>query len=184
MDLMEGIYSRRSIRSFTEELVSKEMIDKLLEAATLAPSASNGQPWAFAVVEGSQIIKGYSDRSKAHLLEVMGDEDPRGYKKALSNPGFNIFYDAGTLIIIYSKHKGGFGDCCLAAQNLMLAAHAAGMGTCWIGLSTDFFDTEEFKSEMGIPLEYKAVAPLAVGYPGESRSGYLRKPPEIVVWKK
>lgn len=184
MDLMEGIYSRRSIRGYQEEPLTKEVINKLLEAATLAPSASNGQPWSFAVIRGSGAIKGYSDRAKAYLLEIMGDKDPRGYRNALLNPDFNIFYNTGTLIIIYAKHQGGAGDCCLAAQNLMLAAHAAGLGTCWIGMGTPFMDTKEFKSEMGIPLEYKAVAPLAAGIPAESRSGYVRNQPEIVAWKE
>lgn len=183
MDILEGIYTRRSIRSYTGKAVSREMIHKLLEAATLAPSASNRQPWAFAVFEGSGRLKNFSDKSKVCYLHKLGDDDPRGYRKTLSHPKFNIFWNACTLIVIYAKDRTGSGDCCLAAQNLMLAAHALGLGTCWIGFAVPYLDSEEFKNQAGIAREYEAVAPIIVGYPKISPSGYSREVPEILCWK-
>jgi nitroreductase len=78
----------------------------------------------------------------------------------------------------------GKGDCCLAAQNLMLTAHALGLGTCWIGFSQPLLNSTEFKTELGIPSEYIAVAPLIVGYSEISPAKVSRKPPEILVWQE
>jgi nitroreductase len=182
MDLKQAIYTRRSIRKYKNEPVSKEMIAKLLEAATLAPSASNSQPWSFVVIQDSELLKTCSDRAKSFCLKRMqAQPDPHNYRALLSNPDFNIFYDAGTLVIIYgNKQTTAYGDCCLAAQNLMLAAHAAGLGTCWIGFSSALFDDPDFKAELGIPRDLTAVAPIIVGYPEFTPSEYTRNPPKII----
>ena len=76
-----------------------------------------------------------------------------------------------------------YGDCCLAAQNLMLAAHAQGLGTCWIGFSSALFNDLDFQTELGIPQTLTAVSPLIVGYPEVIPEGYTRNPPQVLVWK-
>ena len=186
MDLIQGIYSRRSIRKYENEAVSKETVNKLIEAATMAPSASNSQPWSFVVIQDVDLLKKYSDRSKNFFLKMMAESnDTAGYKAMLANPDFNIFYNAGTLITIYATDDGRFaaGDCSLAAQNLMLAAHAEGLGTCWIGFSIPFLDSAEAKLELGVPETYRVVAALIVGRPSVIPSGFSRKPAEILAWK-
>ncbi|TCL76386.1 nitroreductase [Hydrogenispora ethanolica] len=188
MELMEAIYQRRSIRKYKDDPVPKEVVGRLLEAATLAPSASNSQPWAFAVIQDRDRLLGYSDRAKALFLEWFKNQaDPQGYLALLSKPDFNIFYDAGTLVIIYSRYGNvspmALGDCCLAAENLMLAAHGLGLGSCWIGFATLLVNDPAFKEELGIPQDYQAVAPLILGYPEAVPSGYSRKPPEVLVWE-
>ena len=65
MELMEAIYKRRSVRFFTEEQVDKDTIDKLINAAIQAPSAMNGQPWAFSVIQDKALMQKISDDSKA-----------------------------------------------------------------------------------------------------------------------
>lgn len=187
MDLMEAIYGRRSIRKYTAEPVPQESITKLLEAAALAPSASNSQPWSFAVIQGQERLRQYSDRSKALFLQwFAGKPDPQGYQKALSQPDFNIFYQAGTLIIIYntlgSEAPMAAGDCCLAAQNLMLAAHGMGLGTCWIGFAALLMNDPAFKEELEIPRDHQGIAPIILGYPETVPDSYTRKPLQVV-WK-
>ena len=185
MDIMEGIYTRRSIRKYTGEDVAKEDISKLIEAATLAPSASNTQTWAFAVIQDREKLKKYSEIAKEMMLQIMeGKPDPHGYREILSNPEFDIFYGAGTLVVIYSTAGGTQTaiNCSMAAQNLMLAAHAQGLGTCWIGFSVAYLNSEGFKKEQGIPEAYTAIAPIVVGYPGFRPSSYSRKEPHILVW--
>ena len=100
---------------------------------------------------------------------------------ALSRKAFNIFYNAPVLIVIYAKPEGPVpeADSCLAAQNLMLAAHNEGLGTCWIGFSRDFLNTSELKAELGIPDEYVAAAPLVLGYAAIDHPAVPRKDPEI-----
>lgn len=183
MDLIEAINTRRSVRSYSEEKVSEEMIEVLLQAAVQAPSASNSQPWSFGVIQDSGLLKEYSDRAKNHLLSIAAEEPSLAkYRDMFTNAGFNIFYNANTLLIIYAKPAGLHpqGDCCLAAQNLMLAAHAHGLGTCWIGFARILLDLPELKKELGVPAEYTVVAPIIVGYPKGRIPQLSKKAPEVI----
>ncbi len=138
MELMDVLYKRRAVRDYTSAPIDKDTIGTLLHAAVQAPSATNSQPWAFAVIQDTKLLKELSDRCKQHLLEITD----RGltlssYREILSKPDFNIFYNANTLIIVCGKPGAPnvAGDCHLAAQNLMLAAFDMGLATCPIGLA-------------------------------------------------
>jgi nitroreductase len=184
MDLIEAIYGRRAVRSYINKDVPLGAIRGLIEAAIQAPSALNLQPWAFVLVQGRKRLADYSERAKLHFLEhFCPGSDPRGQmREKLTEAGFNIFYDAGTLIVVYAKPNGGqfgLGDCYLAAQNLMLAAHAAGLATCPIGFAQPWLDTDEVKSDLGVPSQYTAVIPLVLGYPAENPEKPERAQPEI-----
>ena len=100
-------------------------------------------------------------------------------------PDFNIFYNAGTLIVICAKATGLFvvADCWLAAQNLMLAAYAMGLGTCVIGSAVSGLNTPQIKDELGIPFEVSAIAPIIVGVPADASPANPRKEPRILAWK-
>ena len=93
-------------------------------------------------------MKDYSDQAKAHLLEILTPDSPlHSHKDHLSDPAANIFHNAGTLVIICAKMNGiqPAEDCSLAAQNLMLAAHAAGLGTCPIGLARPWLNPPQVR---------------------------------------
>ncbi|HML31703.1 nitroreductase family protein [Sporomusa sphaeroides] len=186
MELLEAINSRRSVRSYTSAQVDKATIEKLLDAAVQAPSAMNSQPWAYAVIQNAALLKEYSDRTKQLLLASL-DKFPQlnKYKAAFENPDFNIFYNAHSLVIIFAKpgSPNGTVDCCLAAQNFMLAAHSQNLGTCWIGFAQRFLSLAEIKEELGVPAEYEAVAPIIVGYPEVKPPAVPKKAPEILFWK-
>lgn len=186
MNLTDVIANRRSVRSYTPQKVEKEKIEELLHAAVQAPSASNSQPWAFAVIQDTALLREYSERAKKFLLDSL-EVNPgvAKYRGMLMNADFNIFYTAGTLVVIFAKPGGlhSHGDCCLAAQNLMLAAHGLGLGTCWIGFATAFLDQAAVKRELGVPEEYAAVAPLLVGYPHGRAPQLSRDKAEVLVWK-
>jgi len=111
---------------------------------------------------------------------------PKRLSDMIANPSFNIFYKAGTLIIVCSKPDGEHPDwdCCLAAENLMLAALEMGLGTCPIGLAWPALDLPEIKKELGIPSGYEAVLPIIVGVPTELPPSHGRKPAEILSWKR
>ena len=100
-------------------------------------------------------------------------------------PNFNAFYHAETLIVICGKPLGSFvdADCWLAAENLMPAACALGLGTCPIGLAVTALNTPEWKKELGIPAEVTAIVPIIVGIPSSEMSAVPRKQPEILAWK-
>lgn len=186
MELKEAIYHRRSVRDYTDQPVDQSTITTLIRAAIQAPSAINLQPWAFVVIQDKALLKRYSDRAK--VLASEATEPAAAHpelKEMLSDPAFNIFYNAGTLIVICAKPVGQHPawDCYLAAQNLMLAAHSLGLGTCPIGLAWTLLDQPDVKQELHIPMDYTPVVPIIVGYPRTRTTATERKEPEILCWR-
>jgi nitroreductase len=186
MDLTTAIYQRRAVHDYTDADVAKSTIDELLNAAVQAPSSLNQQPWAFAVFQGKDRLKTYSDRAKAHFLTAV--LPPFGCHErgdTLTEPSYNIFYNANTLIAIcaFPGRLNAAEDCCLAAQTLMLAAHGMGLGTCPIGIARPWLNIAEVKNELEIPPDLTAVFPLTLGYPATQPKPTTRNVPDVVSWK-
>jgi len=182
MDLKDAVYSRRAVRAYKQDPIDEATIGALIDAAIQAPSAVNEQPWSFTVVRDKALLARVSDAAKAHMLATT----PIGllshhFKETLSEPKFNIFYDAPVLIVIASKTEGPWAviDCSLAAQNLMLAAREAGLGTCWIGFAQGYLATPAGKAAINLPPTYLPVAPIIVGHPVTFPAAVPRKPAEI-----
>jgi nitroreductase len=184
MELKEAIYSRRAVRDYTDRKVSRSTIHELVDAAIQAPTALDEQPWVFAVIEGKALLRDYSDRAKAHFLATFtpGDDPHSLQRNMLCDPEFNLFYNAATVVVIYARPGRKFAatDCCLAAENLMLAAHANGLGTCPIGFAQPWLDLSEIKTAIKISEDHTAILPIAVGYPAKAPDPVPRKMPEIV----
>ena len=120
------------------------------------------------------------------MLELSATEPKvRVYADMLSNEAFNIFYDAGTLVVIGVRERTAFSeaDGWLAAQNLMLTACEAGLGTCCIGFAVSVLNLPDVKQELGIPAEGAVIAPIIVGYPSSSAPHVARKEPYISSWR-
>jgi len=180
MELMEALRTRRACREFTAEPIDRPAIEELIGAAILAPSAMNLQPWAFAVVNGAARLHAMSAEAKRVALEHLPGSSPlRGH---LTDAAFEIFHGAAALIVICATNvdQQASEDCCLAAQNLMLAAHANGFGTCWIGLSRFWLSSSKVKAELGISPDLHPVAPIILGRPKGRTPATPRKRPEIV----
>jgi nitroreductase len=186
MDAVEAIYQRRSVRRYTDQPVEKETIRHLLDAAIRAPSAMNAQPWSFAIIQDPVVLRSLSDRAKRNLLEEHGD-DPRmdRYREILGDPDFDIFYGAPVLIVVCAGQTGFFPteDCCLAGENLMLAAVASGLATCCIGWARALLNKTEVKQELGIPADLAPVLPIILGHPDETPAAPPREAPRIVAWR-
>jgi nitroreductase len=164
---MDVIHGRRSVRDYGAEPVAKATIHELIDAATWAPTAINEQPWLFTVVDDQRLLDRISRDAKTHMLATAADLIPNRLKESLRDPDFHIFYHAPALIVISAQASGPWSveDCALAAQNLMLAAHAAGLGTCWIGFAQGWLQTRDGKKALGLPAESLPVAPIIVGHP-------------------
>jgi nitroreductase len=141
MEVFEAIRKRHSVRSYLPDEVSSEKLEKILEAARLAPSAGNIQPWHFIVVTDQQKRKRLSKGRYAKFLV----ESPVvlvgcGDKKA--SPNWHTV------------------DTAIAMQNMVLTATSEGLATCWIG---SFYENQ-VKELLSIPERFKVIALLAVGY--------------------
>lgn len=189
MNLEDAIYGRRSIRSYTADKVDKETIKFLLDAAVHAPTAIHEEPWSFVIIQEQKLLKRISDRAKnliCHDLEKGTTEQNKRLWGVVSNPDFNIFYDATTLIAIAVKPMGSFvtADAWLAAENLLLAAYARGLGSCVIGFSVAALNAPDIKQELGIPEGLTVVAPMIIGKARTEAPASPRKKADIICWKE
>ncbi len=177
MDLMEGILTRRSIRQYdSSRKISKEDVEKLIRAAQYAPSAHNKQEWEFIVVEDKEKLEG--------LRRVQ--------------PWTSFAKDASCAIVIcsdennsFSRHKEdetwsyGDIDTALAAQNLMLAAHSMGIGTCFCGAAPMPRVIAGIQEYLELPENIRPAAIIIAGYPAaEPKQPEDRYNPQRIHWNK
>ena len=190
---LDAIYRRRATRAFTAAPVADASILELLRAAVRAPTALALEPWAFVIVQDRAVLSLISERAK--LLAVTADgrqhrglarTQREGMPAMFTDPNFNIFYDANTLIVICARPLGAFvmADCWLAAENLMLAATALGLATCPVGFAQLALGDPAIKAELGIPVDVTPVVPIIVGVAASNPSPTSRREPEILSWKK
>lgn len=180
--VMEAIKVRRSIRTFTDEPLTKGEISEIVEAGRYAPSAKNMQPWRFIVITDKELIGELERNTKALMRKVikyksvlelfvaqLRNEEVIDTIKRHSVPDKPVlFYDAPVLIFILSKNNSNdFDDlsCACAAQNMMLAAHSMGLGSCWIGLAQFLKYNRGAYEKIGVPSGYHVVGVLVFGHP-------------------
>ena len=182
MDVIEAIHGRRSIRAYRPEGVERTLIEDLIWAAVQAPTppVSGDAPWAFCVIEGVDRLEGYGARARQYAL----DHQPEGRRWTWPDrPGFKVFWDAPALILICGQrgnNEAAF-DCCRAGQNLMLAAHARGLGSCWLGAPLPWLTSPGIAKELGVPADFDPIVALILGYPAEVPAGNPRIRP-IIHW--
>ena len=124
----------------------------------------------------------YAKRAKEWLLASLSNTsyDP-SVRHMLEDPNFTVFHHAPALVLILAKSSASQAaeDCCLAAENFMLAAREEGLGTCWVGFARPWLDLPSTKTELGISDEYHVVAPIILGHPTEWPESPGRRPAEI-----
>lgn len=148
MDVLQAIKDRRSIRKYTPEPVSEEQVTQILEAGRWAPSRGNSQPWKFIVLNDDQIRK------------ELADAIPTGKFLAQAPQGIAVVVNPKS-----SKHPEQEGSA--AIQNMLLAAHALGLGTCWISVcGTEW--AEKASQVLGIPDEEWLISVVSIGHPAET----------------
>lgn len=187
VSVLDAIVQRRSVRSYAPRKLDWSTINALLAAAVRAPTAMHEEPWAFVVVQDPVVLKRLSDRARLLFAdEPHGELLARGGHALdiFASPNFNVFYNSGTLIVIGTQSTGPFvaADCWLAAENLMLAACARGLGSCVIGSALATLNLGEVKDELGIPSDFTAVAPIVVGVPAGETTPTARRDPKVLVW--
>jgi nitroreductase len=157
MSILDLIVNRRSIRRYEAKDIPEDVMKQILEAGRQAPSAVNKQPIHFIIVKDHELAKKFS------------------------NLPFNSFIkDAPAVIVgcadVKSLLTGKWAvvDTTIAMQNMVIAAWALGVGSCWIGA----FDEKKVKESLKIPDKWKVVALLTIGYPAEQPKPRKKKPIE------
>lgn len=199
-EFIEILKSRRSIRLFKDEAVPKNLIEEILDAGRYAPSAMNGQPWKFAIITDRAFINRLSIAAKKSMRkiysmspilklfikELRDEKAMAALKKTAASDEDTIFYRAPLLIVIAGPKRGRWVgmDCSMCAENMMLASHSLGLGSCCVGRMDFLPKTKSLLAEMSLPADYKIYASLAIGYPKEPvRAIPERKKDNILCWK-
>jgi len=151
MEALEAILTRRSVRRYTPQPVPDPLIQEILTAAMRAPSAGNEQAWQFMVITERRLL----------------DEIPRFH------PYADMLRQASVAILVcgdlrLEKYKGYWvQDCAAATQNLLLAAHAKGLGAVWVGIYPKEDRVERMRGLLGLPQHVVPMALVPLGYPAE-----------------
>jgi len=187
MPLGEALGGRRSVRNFKPDVLTRAQVRALLLAAVRAPTAIHQEPWGFVVVQDKAMLRWISDLAKplhSQDMQRLHTERHRHGADPFADPSFNIFYNAGTLIAVCGPDNAPFlvADCWLAAENIVLAAHAMGLGSCVIGSATSALNLEEIRRDLAMPEAYTVVAPIIVGVPADEGAPTARKEPRILHW--
>jgi coenzyme F420-0:L-glutamate ligase / coenzyme F420-1:gamma-L-glutamate ligase len=187
-DLFDDIKTRRSIRRYLPKAVQNEIVLEVLEAAGYAPSAHNAQPWRFIILRDTAIkIKLAEAMAEVWVRDLLRDgitvEADKRMERVIrfANPpvlilacstmeGLRVFPDVERQRCERDLALESFGA---ALQNLLLAAHAKGLGACWFCAPS--FCKETVRKILKIPLEVEPQAFVAMGYPAETPSVPLQK---------
>ncbi len=182
MELDSCIKGRRSVRAYTDEAVSKEHIQAIIEAGTWAPTGMNRQPWKFVVIQNKEIIKNISDETKAYLKQTRPE-----FVSRFSTEQDIICYDAPLLILICCEKDKQWEnlnllDCVLASQNMFLKAYALGLGSCYMGFVSYLGGKPDVLKKIGVPDNYQLMVPLIIGHPKTVQGNVERNRPEILTF--
>lgn len=128
-------------------------------------------------------LSNYAQPILAKNLEGRKDAGAVNFLKRLQDKNFNLFYNAPVLILVIGSKNNALTDynCSMCAENMMLAAHSLGIGSCWIGGASVIQQSEELMAELKIPQNYKIVAPLIFGYPGAMPPTPEKREP-VIFW--
>jgi len=167
LNIIDIIKSRRSIRKFTSEPVSEELVETILEAGSWAPSGLNNQPWRFAVIRDAGLRQAISELT--HYSKVV----------ITAQVLIAVFLDTEKS---YHREKDiqAVGAC---LQNMLLEAHSLGLGTVWLG--EIIRSNEQIKAILGLTSELDLMAVVALGHPDERPKSVKRKPlADLIVFRK
>ncbi len=168
MDLSEAIRGRRSIRAFKKQNVPEKIVEKLIDAASWAPSAGNIQPWEFVIIRKPAIKK---KLAQAALNQAFVEEAPVVIAVCADEKRSSMGYG------VRGKTLYCIQDTAAAAQNILLTAYSLGLGACWIGA----FNEDELKEALNAPEGIRPVAIIPVGYSNETPSQTGRRPLSQIV---
>ncbi len=206
------IYRRRSVRAYKNKPVPEYLVRRILETGRYAPSAGNAQTWKFIVVQDPKMVEEMTDdvvKSCQRATKMLDYTEP-GKKikgpmarfwqrmmpnslhpipfaavKAIAEGDLGLWHGATTVIIIlYDRRSPGkpLVDVGIAGQNMVLAAHSFGLGTCWVGFVEFLAMMPKWKKRLGIRYPYKLAESIGIGYPLGVPDGYVERETQAIDW--
>jgi nitroreductase len=167
---MEVFFGRRSIRKYKKEKLSQETLEALLKAAMSAPSACAADPWRFVVVR------------EASQLKALAERLPAGKMIATAPVGIVV---CGDINVAHDRQLSYMiQDCSAAIENLLLAAHALGLGACWLGVHPRQERMAHIATVLALPEGVIPVCCIALGYPDEFKEPRTRYNGEYVHYER
>lgn len=198
MELSQAIRGRRTVRRFLRRPVEKELLERILEAATWAPSAHNAQPWRFYVLTDPDVKK----RLAEEMAEVWGrdlerDGVPLEERRSLTSESVERITGAPVAVVacmtmrdmdrypderrMMAERTMAVQSVTAAVQNMLLAAHGLGLGACW--MCAPLFCPDVVRRVLGMPEDVEPQALILIGYPAEEPEPPKRRPlSEVTVW--
>jgi len=161
--VLEAIYSRRSVRQYTDKPISPELVTEVIRAGTWAPSGLNNQPWRFAIVSDPEIKQKFEPLTKYSKII-------QGAKVLIP-----VFVDKNAMYHA-TKDYQAIGAC---IQNMLLAAHSLGLGAVWLGEILKSAD--EVRRILGLSDDLELMAVVAMGYPAHRNQRSERKELDEVI---
>ena len=181
MEFIEVLRKRRAVRDFKPDPVPEPLLNRMINAAILAPSAMNAQPWRFTIVTDQSLLQEMSALAKKFMLACTHIfARPDHFRDLFADPNLHLFHHTPALVVISGKAGPWVTeDCSLAAQNLMLAACDMGLSSCWIGFTQAWMNTRQGREMLKVPVSEHVVAPVAVGFAKSFPPPVPRKAPTI-----
>lgn len=197
LTVLETIQARRSIRRYTTHPISPETIERLLTAAIWAPSAHNRQPWRFAVVTAqdakNRLALAMGAQLRADRLadgdapEVVEQDTTRSYTRLTTAPVVIVVCLTMMDMDKYpdtrrkkAEYTMAVQSVAMAVQNLLLAAHAEGLGACW--MCAPLFCADMVRDSLNLPADWEAQAIITLGYPASAGKPPVRRElPEVIL---
>ncbi len=190
--------SRRSLRRYQPQPIPRPVIQTLLEAAAWAPSAHNRQPWRFAVIESQDQKETLAKAMGARLRQdleadnapeaVIAADVARSYERITAAPVLVALCLTMADMDIYpdeararNEHIMAVQSTAMAGQNLLLAAHAAGLGACW--MCAPLFCPDVVRGALHLPEDWQPQGLLTLGYPAQEREKTRRPLQELLLWR-
>jgi nitroreductase len=159
---IEAMQTRRSIRTYTGEPVERKIVEEIVDCARLAPTAMNDQPWDFVVITGKE--------------ELSRIPPMLGHAEFIANAAF--------CVLVLARATGcAVEDCCAATENLLIAAQAYGLGSCWVAGTGQAYAPVVAKA-FGAPQDRSLIAIVSFGYPAETPVIEKRPLADVLHWER
>jgi nitroreductase len=159
---IEVLKARRSIRNYIGQAVPRSIIEDIVDCARFAPTAMNEQPWDFVVITDRDLLK--------QIPPILG------HAEFVANAAFAV-------LVLSRETTYAVEDCCAATENLLIAAAAHGLGSCWVAGTKQAYGPVIARA-FGAPEDRHLISIVSFGYPAEDRTVEKRSLDEVIHWQK